>query len=39
MGQNVKFVENAMRLELGLDIRKSYVSEPMLKRFFPELFK
>lgn len=38
-GDNVRYVENPLRRELGLTARTSYNSPDTVRRFFPELFK
>lgn len=36
-GDNVRYVENPLRRELGLPSRPSYVSPALIKRYFPEI--
>ena len=39
MGDNVKFVENAISGELGIELRPSYISKDSVRTFFPEVFR
>lgn len=38
-GNNVRYVENPLRRELGLPIRPSYASPYYVRRAFPEIFE